>query len=523
MCSRTNCPDLVLVLFNQNARSARTEMQSTEASSCVITLLQNGHHISLDDDGLRLLGDVTCRQLDVTDDVLHGYDVRRTRQSLLRSTDGSRIANSGCIPLLQRVALQRNLDLRVIRSSPISDLPESSRIAYLAYPQLARFVRSRERGLIRRSSSVTAESVIYDLALAYPDQRIVVLGDHIRQNEKIFRCLAPKIEGVQCVSGRAPVVVEDDDEMPSVLISTFTQAAEIDFATCDIVLLLDAYDCIQKRAQLALTQIDARFRLFGLVKAGRTVSPSQEDTSMAVFGPEILDIYGFGRSRRDISIAWVDHHVPKVELQDSDRDYWFRCYWHNERRNRRVRQLALALAAGEPLDRAKFADVADWFAGRDYEPQSVAILTDRPLHAEVLSNMLLDWKVFAGDIPLDGSRGSFRNRAKRHRKQWTTSAKQIVLADAARQYRGETIDVVIWAGGGPCAAAIPDSWFRAEDDANKPLLIVDLWDQHNDTSREWSYDREYAYYRRDIFPAGISSPQGRIAMFLHRARGWRVN
>ena len=97
-----------------------------------------------------------------------------------------------------------------------------------------------------------------------------------------------------------------------------------------------------------------------------------------------------------------------------------------------------------------------------------------------------------------------------------TGQRQIVLAGAAKRFRGDTSDVVIWAGGGPRVDAIPSSWLSAPDSSTKPLLIVDFQDDHNATTRCWSRDRRYAYYRRDIFPVGISPAQGRIAMFLYR-------
>ena len=131
-----------------------------------------------------------------------------------------------------------------------------------------------------------------------------------------------------------------------------------------------------------------------------------------------------------------------------------------------------------------------------------------------LSKKLPEWTVFTGDVSLDGCPGSFRNRVKRQRRQWMTGQRQIVLADAAQDFRGETTDVVIWAGGGRYIDSIPNSWLTADDGASKPLLLVDFDDVYNKTAWAWSHDRKQGYFDRDVYPPGISAAQGRVAMFL---------
>ncbi len=109
----------------------------------------------------------------------------------------------------------------------------------------------------------------------------------------------------------------------------------------------------------------------------------------------------------------------------------------------------------------------------------------------------------------------------RTRRQWLSGTHQIVLASAAKQFRGELTDVVVWAGGGTSIEAIPRSWFSTHDPSRKPLLIVDLLDGHNSTTQRLSRDRRRAYLRRDIFPVDLSASQGRLAMFLSRQIGGR--
>ena len=498
----------------RHADMANNTTQPTEPRSRLLTLVQNGQYVSLDDDHLRLLGDLTGRRLVASNDELHGYNVSPVRHSLLRTPDPARIPNAGCIPMLTFLARQRGIDLRVQASPTICTLPEPARVKHLRYPQLARFVRENERGLIRVPSGFAPEVLIHDLAFAYPRQRIIVLGNHVRELDRICQTLATHFPGIQSISSGKPLLLDDHEDMPQIVCSTPYQALDADFATSDIVLLLDAYHCVQERVQVALSEVEARFRLFGIVKTGRKFAPSETDAAAAVFGPEVLDISGSGRSRREANVAWVQTSSRRVDLEPKDSSFWRTCYGHNERRNHLTKQLAETLSAGIELDRHRFCDVATWFDGREYRPQSVTILVDRLVHAMALSKKLPEWTVFTGDVSLDGCPGSFRKRMKRQRRQWMTGQRQIVLADAAQDFRGETTDVVIWAGGGRYIDSIPNSWLSADDGTSKPLLLVDFDDVYNKTARAWSHDRKQGYFDRDVYPPGISAAQGRVAMFL---------
>ena len=111
-------------------------MQPESKIPRVIVLEQNGQHVSIDDDLLELLGDLMVRHLVGVDDAQHGYEVRKQRQSLLRSPEGYRLPNAGCISLLQELAAQRGVTLLVQPSPPIVELPEPAHLDQLAYPCL---------------------------------------------------------------------------------------------------------------------------------------------------------------------------------------------------------------------------------------------------------------------------------------------------------------------------------------------------------------------------------------------------
>lgn len=504
---------------------ANTEMPVTETPTATMTLEQNGQHISIDDDQTRLLGgDLTGQCLIPIDDDRHGYDVVKGRVPLARLPHEAtsyciRNPNAGLYSALKWRAEQAGIRLRRQVVPGIRPLAEPTNLASLWFSQIAWFVHSQTLGRIGVPKSIKPEFVIGDLAHAYPGTKFVVLGNHVRQLDRIRGKLQGM--GVHAVinSSRTPLVVPDDvedDELPQMICSTTAEAGNINLATTGIVLVLDANKCQQERMQLALAQINAQFRLFGFTDSDRMPAPSEIDAAFAVFGPKLLELHGTNRARREAHVAWIGTPPPNNSIKKKAPEFAQKCYWHHPRRNRRVRQLATALRAGGPIDSQVFGDVALLYGDRGYQPPNVAILVDRPFHAVELSVMLPDWPIVVGDDALLGMRGSFRSHVRRFRRQWTTGAHQIVLADSAQQFRGETSDVVIWAGGGEYIDAIPRPWLSSEYDLHKPLLIVDFVDGHNIDAQKLSCKRQQAYLDRDIYPVGISAAQGRLAKFLHR-------
>jgi len=497
---------------------ANDAMQITD----IITLDQNGQCMSITDDAIELLGDLYGRVLlPSSRDELR---LEKGWRSLLYRCDYHdshcvRIPNAGLFSSLSLRAQQRGCRL-IRRISPaIRALPEPRRLADLRHPQIACFARQETLGRIGICGGIKPEYVIIDLARAYPEAKIVVLGDRLRQLDRIVDFLRRHLIHAGCSSTGRPYVIPDDiddDQLPQVMCMTPIGAGDLDFATADIVLVLDAYACAHDRMQLALSQVDAQFRLFGLVDLDRrsSPSPSQTDAAFAVFGPKMIDVLGSQSVRRETCVAWMSTPPPRIKCPQNDPDFARLCYWQHHRRNKQIRRLALALRSRSAVDPQVPSDVAR-FANNCNRPPSVTILVERPLHAAALSDLLPDWPVVISDDALRGVRGSFRHRVERLRSAWLTGEQQIVLSDAGGSFRGEITDIVIWAGGGR-AAQIRRQWLGQQFGVNKPLLIVDFLDEHNRNARRLSRQRRREYNDRNMYPVGISASQGRMATFLAR-------
>lgn len=494
-----------------------------------ITLEQNGQHIYLTDKQIELLGDLTVPRIGAITDSAHGYDLRRQRQSLLRSPYGHRIPNAGCLLPLFYWAASRGVYVRRQFISGIAQLPHPVNLDVLDYPGLAEFARTCERGLIQIADGFNAAIVIGELADAFPGQHIVVLGSDIatlyRLQGQLFKAMEQagipetEREPIPVVHDRQRLPLADDEQMPTLVLSTFLGAGEFDFAISDIVIFLEARQCIHARAQTILQQIDARFRLFGISRAGQQMSPYEAGVTMAVFGPELIDLMPGGQTRRDVHVASVKHEQQWIPGQRNATEFFRKCIWENDCRNQAVANLAEALTNADVNEELP-NDVAAWLAERDSKPQAVTVLVNNLHHARALSQKLLDWPVIVNeDSDLSGMVGSFRNRVKRNRRRWLNGSHQIVMTDATQTFDGRHSDVIIWAGGGPHPPTIPNFWFGQRQDVERPLLIVDFHDNFNAQARNWSRKRQNGYGKQDIFGVGVEPVIGRIRRFLRQQPG----
>lgn len=518
MSSGTYFPnrDRVVVAMQHIVATQETNISQLGRS---ITIDQNGQHMTITEELIELLGDLHGRTLCTDDDERHGTAVRRGSQSLLRSNDGARIPNAGLYPALKRMAHQRGYELRRRITPSLSMLPAPSRTAWLQYPDVVQFIGEKSLGQIGIHAGIEIEVLLADLALAYPTASIVVLGNHCRQlNVLADRLGRQGIRDASISSRNSPALSKhlSEGSEPSIIFSTPHAAADLDLAGTDIVIVLDGASCQHKNMSLALSQIDARFKLFGLFQIGRTYAPSSVDAMLATFGPDIIRLQEPGHVRRRVNYAMIAIPRPRVDLKLGHPGFGVRCYWHHERRNRSITQLATSLHAGVRLDAGKYGEVAAAIDHIGNPHPAVTILVERPVHAVELAKSLPDWPFIATTDDMQGRSGQYRNRAKRNRRSLQRGTHQIVTVDAAKNWRGDVSDVVIWAGGGQKADFLPHKWLRADVGTDKPFVIVDFEDQHNDDAAGMSQQRQRSYQAQDIFPTGISMSQGRMAMFLNR-------
>lgn len=520
-------------------------MQLTSPST--LEYFRDGHVISLDDEAFELLGSyASARKRVPTSDPDHGYNVEEIRESLLRGqvvvrSGGielhDRVANAGMIELLDYVATKRGLNLCEQRCTRIATLLDPSALDRLSYQTLPRFLSDHPRGLIRMPRSCSPAEVVADVRTAFPSSRTLILGrvQALRQLQgelpKLLSLrMASSDEQIALVSDGERFSPPDNEDFPKLLLSTPIAAADLDSEKSAIVILLDALHCTHAKMQNVLAQVDARFRLFGVVDANRKLKPYEEARLHQVFGFNQIDLRSQGRIRRPVHYAvvrqggdaprkavWIKPNVPgKQPMASVDS---LAAYTHNHARNDTICRLAKGLRFGRPVNNKKHRDIRRYLSDRNRNQLNVTIAVDRLEHAMQLGKRLSDWPIIAGsNNNLHNISSQIRQRIKTDPKQWLSGEQQIVVAGGARTFAGNHSDVVIWASGGTTAAAIPASWMFSQSDPDRPMLIVDFLDDFAPAAKDWSIRRFRHFKSRDIFRVGTPASIGRIERFL-RAEG----
>lgn len=371
---------------------------------------------------------------------------------------------------------------------------------------LARFISQRWAGVIQHGPAISAAALLAQIVIALPGARIAVLGSRQTDLDRL-RLRVRQSAADASIHSSLPLDASDG----WMAFSSFTNAADGDIQACDAVILPDATQVVHQRASGPLCAADRRFRLIGLLRDDRRLSPLERDKVFAAFGPALLEIPASGCTRRRVYVAWSNAHGPAVAASDS-LELLRRGYWHNFARNRRLARCARAAAATprQPL----IAESTMINKSDPAETCRVALLVANIEHALALAERLPGWPVLSGDA--DTSRmGRHRRDLLAARRGILPDGQQMIITHAAAERVELTgIDVLLWAGGGPHCPEIPASWTIVPADLHRPLILVDSRDQFDSRLARWSEFREREYAARDWFAPGVSQEFGRIKRYL---------
>ena len=421
-------------------------------------LYRNGHRFLLNDDQLADLKRLKAPRITPCDD----GGVRTTQQSLLH--DGV-----ACLPMLGLRQLIRDElrrkghDVQQVSSIPISKLPCPYVGSETSYPSLARFVQANVTGLIGAAPDFDVDvASIASLARAYPTNRIMVVGAQRKSLNRILRVLRKFGLPAQRALGRSSGHSLEADA-PKLLVSTFLAAADFDLAHCAIVIFADAEECGHQRATMMLSQVDARFRVFGLMRRRQyhQQPASTKSDLLRVFGAASIALKSYNRIRVDCRVTWIQNRQNFMDMCIEDVNYHRHVIWNNRRRNQKIKA-----ATNEVSTNAL---------------EHTVILVKTLQHASALSRRLPDWQVCIADCEkreAERMNRRFSAKAKLLNTAWLGS-KAIVTTACAPAYPGYLARNIVWAGSG-IEPEIPVSWFYRKDDGiERPVRVVDFTDRFN--------------------------------------------
>ena len=481
-----------------------------------VQIRRDGHRLSGGAElTVQLGGDFVVRRLKTVTEENAGYCTEHVSESLLVPPDCELRPNAGLLQAIPFIADPRTATCVSHTSLPFAALSRSTTLQESPSEGIRQFVHRNTHGIFRLAKSVDKAAVISQISGGFPNSRIVVIANKKKDLHKIvhgigkLRKSTAKKDVVPCVTGSSPLEFFNEHDEPidgfasdstpfhNLITCTPLQLNDLEPASIDIVIVLNASEVVTSRVRTAICKNDARFRLFGIATAERQPGVYEDAHVSAAFGFSTIDILSNGRIIRPTFVEWIDNHQNRIV---SDQPVSHQTIFHNERRNRLIGQIAKG------------------WRRQGIGARKVAIVVDRIDHAIAMGRKLPDWPIVTkkgarfSDLP-----GSQRRRIARDRANPGRGEVQIVMSNALARANLD-VDVIVAAAGGKEPLILASTLAR-HDRSDEPVLIVDFKDRFNHKTAKSADFRKLAYEKRDIFETGISPQEGRARRFVQKL--WR--
>ena len=437
---------------------------------------------------------------------------RRTGHNLLNgefATAGLRQAIEVALETLQ-------IHCRFVGQFPFNRLPipETSAIQEFLPPDLTflEFVYAHTHALLRYGPRCQRAWLIAQLILAFPHSRIAIAASTTNQLQDLKDQLGRYGVSI-CVIER-----EYCPENPGrVVAGTYAALGhnEIESGKRHLLIALDAREIIGEQGQRLLCQVDARFRLLGLLPLGKRLTPREQDLIRAAFGFAEMILPAHGCLYRHVEyVVSPINDGPAISPNASPCELKARYIINNRIRNRRLARLAAAMAVGNASAASDFLSDANLHTGT---PKNTTIVVDGIDHAVDLAERLPGWPIVCGPDPLtDGLTPRQRALLAERKTIWPTGERQIVTVAAISTFDIGATDVLIWAASGPAGPQLSAMQLAVCPDNPRPLNIVDTDDRQHPQLRQWSRQRREGYEAKGWFPLGEDPVQRRIEQWLNQ-------
>lgn len=451
---------------------------------------------------------LNCPTIRPVNDVIHGYNVQRQAEPLFPDWQYS---NYGLILVVQYIAFVNqiiNFRWRHSRLPHHKDL----RVLGISFPEAIHFINANEHGLLRITRVRHIADIIIDVIRYYcsASSRVIIIG-----KGKRFHSVHREVQGyfagcradqrdVPCYTDQNPYPGVIDQDYPQVAFATPHVAADLESERCIIAILLDASSCLQQGSENFLSQVDARFRVYGFQQVSRQPTPYEQVHLNRVFGFEQVEFNSHGRVRRQVSYKFTTsggscHRnavFPQRGRNGERLVNSMHAYVLHKRRNRKILGLAKRLV-------------------QEYR-NTLLILVENLDHANQLGRELPGWPIYArplSECNLHGIPRSIQRRINPHVDLDFLTKGVIVVADGFEQYCGETARAIIWAGGGN-SVPIPMTWLFEEGHQERSLTIYDFQDNFSRETRLASNRRRERLHELEIYESGKKPWAERVCRFL---------
>ncbi|WP_439624722.1 hypothetical protein [Gemmata sp.] len=375
--------------------------------------------------------------------------------------------------------------------------PDAAPDARVTDPAVVRFLRDRERGLVRYGPGVEPLLLATHVCMAFSDAKIVIIRR--REDARALAHLLARhgITAETTGGGFVPHVRQ------RVVVTLLGQMGLVELDGADVVLVVDALHATWTDPLTAAPLTDpndptvppvrtavgllerlvnvATAKVFGFLPIDYPRSPFDIARSWQLYGPGELLIPTVGSIERPVQVAFLNTHVDNSVKNTIP--YIGNKIRMNPARNRRLARVARALQIG---DHEELVRLVPTLAAMPHVgvPQHVLLFAESLKQATALAMYLPDWPVVSG---LGDDTCSLKNGA--------TVATRGVIATALgiEALSGIEYGVVVRADAGNGLVPLPKNWRVTTDVDAGPMLLIDVRDTGHPLAALWSRQRVRGY------------------------------
>lgn len=362
------------------------------------------------------------------------------------------------------------------------DLQKFARSAYrrggVKDPAVLEFVRTKSRGIVRIDHGVDAAVLCAQVAKAWPQMKIAVVGCRKQTVAHVARVLSDALGDLSV----SHITEGRPERIARVTVSTFVAQGSANLNERRLILVLDPVELLGRRSRILL-DCSPTARLIGFLPRDCSMSRRDADEVHAWFGFDRVVVPSHGSIAREVIVVRSSvRGGARIDVGDDVVALKRRGVWRNRMRNRRIAGLVQLLRQRKlkELDQ-RFRSVARAVRGRQIN--SVVVLVENVEHAETLHELVPDASITTAfertvaTVPADQG-----------------VAVQIATATAFSQLNLQDVDVVIRVDAGPGSQPVCVTAHKiVARNSNGPLVLVDLSDETHPELRKWAKRRLEAY------------------------------
>jgi hypothetical protein len=352
--------------------------------------------------------------------------------------------------------------------------------------------------------------LIAQVGLAFPDARLGVLTATRADAKQYATRLRRWLSDVAITSLRFP-----PDRKPRIAVGTMGGMGHfiVEAWNIDVLFVPDARHALLWHSQTVLLAAHSRFNVVGFLPDDVHVPRFDWRRVGTAFGPYETKIPRHGCYSLPVNVVWQSLRGSTRPGQANDYRLKRDGYARHPVRNRRLACLANALVRGDASAINRLCPALGRALG-SFDNLQVVLVTETVDHALTLAERLPGWWLMMdSNVVADGLSAAGALRIGQRLMTGPSCRPLLATAAALKWIDLATVDVLLWAGGGPTIPPLPAHRMAVPEGQDRRLIIVDVVDNHHPRLARWSRQRRRDYEATGWHAPGVNPIEAAVRRF----------